>query len=63
MPELKPGVLLSKFFYHNNPARNFILKKYGQHFSNLMVDILHGDKPFPTNVSEKLKTKIKEKIF
>ena len=63
LPELKSGAALSKFFYHNNPARNFILKKYGQHFSNLMVDILHGDKPFPTNVSEKLKAKIKEKLF
>jgi hypothetical protein len=28
-----------------------------------MVDILHGDRPFPTNVSEKLKAKIKEKVF
>tara|TARA_B110001450_G_scaffold91849_1_gene87090 strand:+ start:417 stop:1559 length:1143 start_codon:yes stop_codon:yes gene_type:complete len=63
LPELKSGVTLSKFFYHNNPVRNFILKKYGQVFSDLMVDILHGDKPFPTNVSEKLKGKIKEAIF
>jgi hypothetical protein len=28
-----------------------------------MVDILHGDRPFPTNVSEKLKAKIKERMF
>ena len=63
LPELQSGVTLSKFFYHNNTARNFLLKKYGQHFNNLMVDILHGDKPFPTNVSEKLKAKVKEKLF
>jgi geranylgeranyl reductase family protein len=63
LPELKSGVILSKFFYHNNPVRNYILKKYGQHFSDLMVSILHGEKPFPKNVSEKLKAKIKEKIF
>lgn len=63
LPELKSGVTLSKFFYHNNPARNYLLKKNGQRFSDLMVDILHGDKPFPTNVSKKLKTKIKEILF
>ncbi|WP_299061119.1 geranylgeranyl reductase family protein [uncultured Polaribacter sp.] len=63
LPELQSGVTLSKFFYHNNPARNYILKKYGQHFSDLMVAILHGEKPFPTNVAEKLKSKIREKLF
>lgn len=63
LPELKSGALLSKFFYHNNPIRNYLLNKYGQYFNNIMVDILHGDRPFPTNVSEKLKKKIKEKIF
>lgn len=63
LPELKSGVILSKFFYHKNPIRNFILNKYGQHFNNIMVDILHGERPFPTNVSEKLKAKIKEKLF
>lgn len=63
LPELKSGALLSKFFYHNNPIRNYLLEKYGQYFNNIMVDILHGDRPFPTNVSEKLKNKIKEKIF
>jgi len=63
LPELKSGAALSKFFYHKNPIRNFILSKYGQHFNNIMVDILHGDRPFPTNVTEKLKAKIKEKIL
>lgn len=63
LPELKSGAILSKFFYHKNPIRNYILNKYGQHFNNIMVDILHGDRSFPTNVSEKLKAKIKEKIF
>ena len=63
LPELKSGALLSKFFYHNNPVRNYLLNKYGQYFNNIMVDILHGDRPFPTNVAEKLKNKIKEKIF
>lgn len=63
LPELKSGVFLSKFFYHNNPIRNYILDKYGQYFNNMMVDILHGDRPFPTNVRKKLAAKIKEKVF
>ena len=63
LPELKSGVTLSKFFYNNNAVRNYVLKNHGQKFSDLMVDILHGDKPFPTNVSKKLKEKIKSKLF
>lgn len=63
LPELKSGAFLSKFFYHNNPVRKYLLNKYGQYFNDIMVDILHGDRAFPTNVSEKLKKKIKEKIF
>lgn len=63
LPELKSGVFLSKFFYNNNPVRNYILNNYGQYFNNIMVDILHGERPFPTNVRKKLALKIKEKIF
>ena len=63
IPELKSGVVLSKFFYQNNTIRNYILKKYGQRFSDLMVDILHGDRPFPIDIQKKLKAKIKEAIF
>ena len=63
LPELKSGVMLSKFFYNNNAVRNYILKKYGQRCSDLMVDILNGDKPFPTKIKEKMKAIIKEAIF
>lgn len=63
LKELQSGVTLSKFFYKNNPIRNYILKKEGQRFSDMMVDILHGDRSFPTNVSQKLKAKIKQKLF
>ncbi|MGK0448729.1 MAG: geranylgeranyl reductase family protein [Polaribacter sp.] len=63
LPELKSGAILSKFFYNKNPVRNFMLNKYGQYFNNIMVDVLHGDRPFPTNVTEKLKAKIKELLF
>lgn len=63
LPELKSGVLLSKFCYKNNAIRNYILKKYGQRCCNLLVDILHGDRPFPTDIKEKMKAKIKEAMF
>lgn len=61
--ELKSGALLAKFFYHINPIRVYLLNKYGQVFNDIMVDVLHGDRSFPKNIPEKLKAKIKEKIF
>ncbi|MGB0891831.1 MAG: geranylgeranyl reductase family protein [Flavobacteriaceae bacterium] len=63
LPELHSGVYLAKYFYTKNPIRKFLLKKYGQLFCDIMVDILSGDRAFPTNVQEKLKQKIKEKLF
>ena len=63
VPELQSGIVLAKYFYTKNPIRKFLLKKYGQRFGDLMVDILLGDKPFPTNVSERIKAKVKEKLF
>ena len=63
VPELHSGVFLAKYFYNKNPLRKLLLKKYGQHFGDLMVDILSGDKPFPTNVKERMKEKIKELLF
>jgi geranylgeranyl reductase family protein len=61
--ELKSGAMLAKYFYNNNPVRNYILKKHGQKFSDLMVDVLHGDRDFPKDIQQKLKAKIKEAIF
>ena len=63
LPELHSAVYLAKYFYTKNPLRKILLKKYGQRYSDYMVDILSGDKPFPTNVKEKMKEKIKEAIF
>lgn len=61
--ELNSSIKLSKFLYNKNPIRNLVLEKYGDYLSKIMVDILHGDREFPKNVSQKIKTKIKEKIF
>ncbi|MDG1527939.1 MAG: geranylgeranyl reductase family protein [Polaribacter sp.] len=63
LPELHSGVFLAKYFYTKNPLRKVLLKKYGQRFSDLMVDILSGDKPFPTDVQERMKKKLKELFF
>ena len=63
LPELKAGVMLSKYFYNNNVLRKVMLKKFGQYFNEYMVDVLQGVKSFPTNVSERLRKKIKEALF
>ena len=61
--ELHSGVYLANYFYTKNPIRKFLLKKYGQYFCDMMVDILSGDRAFPTNVQGKLKQKLKEKFL
>lgn len=63
LPELHSGVFLAKYFYTKNPIRKVLLNKYGQRFSDLMVDILSGDKPFPTDVKKRMKEKVKELLF
>jgi geranylgeranyl reductase family protein len=63
LPELHSAMYLSGYFYTKNPFRKILLKKYGQRFSDLMIDILSGDKPFPTNVKARMKAKIKEFMF
>jgi geranylgeranyl reductase family protein len=63
LPELHSGVVLAKYFYTKNPIRKLLLKKYGQRFGDLMVDILVGDKPFPTKVKARMKEKVKELLF
>lgn len=60
LPELKAGVLLSKFFYNKNTIRKMMLKKFGQYFNDYMVDVLLGARNFPTNVQERLKNKLKQ---
>jgi len=63
LPELHAGVILAKYFYSKSLIRKLLLAKHGQRFADLMVDILLGDRPFPTNVKARMKKKIKELIF
>lgn len=63
LPELNTGRELAKYFYTNNPLRTLLLKKYGQRMGDLMVDVFIEERPFPTNVKERMKEKIKEVLF
>lgn len=63
MPELLTAMKLAKVFYSSKMVRKFLLKKYGQRFSEAMTDIFMGEKLYPKDVNEKLKEKLKEMIF
>tara|TARA_R110002124_G_scaffold46919_3_gene140259 strand:- start:3520 stop:4662 length:1143 start_codon:yes stop_codon:yes gene_type:complete len=63
LPELKTGVFLSKLFYENEKARNFLMKKYGNRFSEAMTDVFMGERSYPTDIKKKLMKKLKGVIF
>lgn len=63
LPELKMGVYLSKLFYENEKARNFLIKRYGARVCDAMTDILMGDKTYPKNIKKKLREKLVKSIF
>lgn len=63
MPELLTAMKLAKVFYSSKMVRKFLLKKYGQRFSEAMTDIFMGDKLYPKDVNEKIKEKLKEMVF
>lgn len=63
LPELKTGILLSKFFYDQKTIRNLMLKKYGNRFCEAMADIFMGDKSYPHNAYQKIQEKVKDFIF
>ncbi|MCM4168450.1 Thiamine thiazole synthase [Arenibacter antarcticus] len=63
IPELKTAIWLSKWFYEQKTIRNLFLKKYGQRVSEEMTNIFHGERPYPKDIKQKLKAKIKEMVF
>lgn len=63
MPELLTSMKLAKLFYGSKVVRKFLLKKYGQQFSESMTDIFMGDRNYPTDLNEKIKEKLKGLIF
>ncbi len=63
LPELHSGELIAKYFYSKNLIRKLLLTKHGQRYADLMVDILLGDKSFPTNIKSRLQEKVKALLF
>ncbi|ANW96375.1 geranylgeranyl reductase [Wenyingzhuangia fucanilytica] len=63
MPELLTSMKLAKLFYASKIVRKFLLKKYGQRFSEAMTDIFMGEKNYPKDVNDKIKEKLKGLIF
>ena len=63
LPELKMGVYLSKLFYENERARNFLIKRYGARVCEGMTDILMGNRVYPHDLKKKIKEKAVEINF
>jgi geranylgeranyl reductase family protein len=63
LPELKMGVYLSKLFYENERARNFLIKRYGARVCEVMTDILMGNRVYPHDLTKKIKEKLLKSIF
>jgi geranylgeranyl reductase family protein len=63
LPEIKTGVILSKFFYEKKILRNIFVKKYGQLLANAMTDVFMGDRTYPKDYKAAIRRKIKEAIF
>ena len=63
LPEIRTGVILSKFFYEKRTLRNLFLKKYGQLLANAMTDVFMGDRTYPKDYKAAIRRKIKEVIF
>lgn len=63
MPELLTSMKLAKLFYGNKMARKFLLKNYGQRFSEALTDIFMGEKNYPKDINQKIKQKMKSLLF
>jgi len=63
LPEIKTGVILSKYFYKNKRLRNLLAKKIGDSLSNAMTDIFMGERTYPADYKASIRRRIKEAIF
>ncbi|MDO3694612.1 NAD(P)/FAD-dependent oxidoreductase [Wenyingzhuangia sp. chi5] len=63
MPELLTSMKLAKVFYGSKIVRKFLLKNYGQHFSEAMTDIFMGERTYPKDINKKIKEKLKGLVF
>ena len=63
IPELKTSMFLAKLFYENENARNFLMKKFGDRFSQKMTDIFMGESTYPTNIKKRMAKKLTGFLF
>lgn len=63
LPEIRTGVILSKFFYEKRTLRNLLVKKYGQALANAMTAVFMGERTYPKDYKAAIRRKIKEAIF
>ena len=63
IPELKTAARLSSLFYENEKIRNFLMKKYADKINEVMVQILMGERTYPTNIMKKIRQKLQRVIF
>jgi geranylgeranyl reductase family protein len=63
LPEIRTGVILSKFFYEKRTLRNLLVKKYGQALANAMTAVFMGERTYSKDYKAAIRRKIKEAIF
>ncbi|MFL9838050.1 geranylgeranyl reductase family protein [Flavobacterium sp. ST-75] len=63
LPEIKTGLMLSKFLYSQPKIRNLFMKKYGQRSFEAMTDVFMGKRSYPTDVMQTLSKRIKGMLF
>jgi geranylgeranyl reductase family protein len=63
LPEIRTGVILSKFFYEKRTLRNLFLKKHGQTLANAITNVFMGDRTYPKDYKAAFRRKMKELFF
>jgi geranylgeranyl reductase family protein len=63
LPEIRTGVILSKFFYEKRTLRNVFVKRYGQLLANAMTEVFMGERTYPKDYKATIRRKMKELIF
>jgi geranylgeranyl reductase family protein len=63
LPEIRTGVILSKFFYEKRILRNLFVKKYGQTLANAITNVFMGERTYPKDYKAAIRRKMKDLIF
>jgi len=63
LPEIKTGVILSKFFYKKRTLRTLFVKRHGQLLTNAMTEVFMGERTYPKDYKAAIRKKMKELIF